>query len=234
MRWHLLRRIFNRHTIICYITAVCLMLILVGERDSAITFFQGFSVSNGMGRLDLLKVMEWNLCILPPISASLLFVIQELGVLSSYTVLRTRTIRFWWMVRFAAVIIINYVFFFFSAMTLFLSDGSAIQWETWLRTAALFPLHTTLLSVLCCTGILLFSSRAAVIIYLLIEAVFLLFGLVHPPISLFLIPFWGMVEAMGSFWRYAVIGSLFLFVVLNFNLICWLSRHNPAANPQNK
>lgn len=234
MRGYFLSRIFNWYTAICCIVAVCLMLFLFCVRSSTTILFQGFSAANSMGRLDLLKTMEWNLCILPPVSASLLFIAPELGVLSTYTVLRTSTMRRWWLARFGAMAMINYVFFFFALGVLTLFAGNTMQWAQWLPTAALFPLHTTVLSALCCCGILLSSSRAAVIIYLLIEAGLLLIGLALPPVSLFLIPYWGMVQAMGSSWGYAVVGSLFFLAAFNTGIIWWLGRHNPAENSKNK
>lgn len=46
--------------------------------------------------------------------------------------------------------------------------------------------------------------------------------------------YWGMAQAMGDSFSSAVAVSVFLLIVLNLGIIYWLSRHNPAANPQSK
>ena len=111
MKGRLFTRVFDLHTLTCYLTAIALMLFLVGGHRSPLSFFMGFSAQDGVGGLDILKTMEWNLCVLPPVSASLLFLMPELGTLSTYTILRSKNIRSWWLMRLAAVVVINYVFF---------------------------------------------------------------------------------------------------------------------------
>ena len=114
MKGRLFTRVFDLHTLTCYLTAIALMLFLVGGHRSPLSFFMGFSAQDGVGGLDILKTMEWNLCVLPPVSASLLFLMPELGTLSTYTILRSKNIRSWWLMRLAAVVVINYVFFLFA------------------------------------------------------------------------------------------------------------------------
>lgn len=234
MKGRLFTRIFDRHTLTCYLTAIALMLFLVRGHRSPLSFFMGFSAQDGAGGLDILKTMEWNLCVLPPVSASLLFLMPELGTLSTYTILRSKNIRSWWLMRLAAVVVINYVFFLFALILLSLISGPDLMWAEWCMVAVLFPLHTTLLAVLCAGGMILFASRAAVILYLFIECGLLAVGMAYPPISLFLPPYWGMEQAAGNNCSSSVALSLILLIVLNLGIVYWLGRHNPAANPQSK
>lgn len=234
MKGRLFTRVFDRHTLTCYLAAIALMLFLVDGHRSPLSFFLGFSAQDGAGGLDILKAMEWNLCVLPPISASLLFLMPELGTLSTYTVLRSKNIRRWWLMRLAPVVVINYVFFLFALVLLSLVPGSYLLWTEWSVAIVLFPLHTTLLSILCAGGMILFASRAAIILYLLIECGLLMVGTAYPPVSLFLPPYWGMAKAMGNNFSSAVAVSLFLLVAVNLGILYWLSKHNPAANPQSK
>lgn len=231
MKGHLFIRIFNRHTLVCYLSTITLIFFLAGGQRSPCSFFLGFSALDSAGGLNLLKIMEWNLCVLAPVSASLLFLMPEMGPLSTYTILRTKTIRHWWIMRLAAVVAINYVF---SLIGLFILPGRDMQMAEWLLAMVLFPLHTTLLSTFCAGGMLLLSSRAAVIFYLLVEGGLLVIGMAYPPVSLFLLPYWGMAQAIGAHWGAVVAVSLLLFAVLNLCILYWLDRHNPAANPQYK
>lgn len=233
MKGSLLTRVFDRHTCTCYFAAITLMLILAGGHRSPLLFFMGFSAQDGAGGLDILKTMEWNLCVLSPVSASILFLMPELGALSTYTIVRSKNIRRWWLMRLAAIVAINYAFFVFALLLLSLTSGTEMLAE-WSTVAVLFPLHTTLLSSLCAGGMVLFTSRATIIIYLLIECGLLVVGMAYPPISLFLPPYWGMAQAMGNSFCSAVAVSVFLLIVLNLGILYWLSRHNPAANPQSK
>ena len=43
-----------------------------------------------------------------------------------------------------------------------------------------------------------------------------------------------MAKAMGNNFSSAVAVSLFLLVAVNLGILYWLSKHNPAANPQSK
>ncbi len=235
MKKNLLLRIFDRHTLACYFGALALMLFLAGGKLSSLSFFLGFAPEkNSFSGLDILKAMEWNLCVLPPVAASMLFLMPELGLLSTYTIMRSKNICRWWLMRLTAVIIINYVFFFFVSGLLYLLPGSDVPKAEWCAAAALFPLHTTLLSVLCAVGMILFSSRAAVILYLIAECGLLAAGTAYFPFSFYLLPFWGMARAMGDHLVPAAAVSLFLIIITNLGILCILSRHNPAANPQSK
>lgn len=127
-----------------------------------------------------------------------------------------------------------YVFFLFALVLLSLISGAELLLAEWSTAAVLFPLHTTLLSSLCAGGMILFTSRATIIFYLLVECGLLAVGMAYPPVSLFLPPYWGMAQAMGDRFSSAVAVSVFLLIVLNLGIIYWLSRHNPAANPQSK
>lgn len=114
MKGRLFTRVFDHHTFACYFAAIALMLFLVGGHRSPLLFFMGFSAQDGAGGLDIMRTMEWNLCVLPPVSASILFLMPELGALSTYTIVRSKNIRRWWLMRLAAVVVINYVFFLFA------------------------------------------------------------------------------------------------------------------------
>lgn len=234
MKGRLFTRVFDHHTFACYFAAIALMLFLVGGHRSPLLFFMGFSAQDGAGGLDIMRTMEWNLCVLPPVSASILFLMPELGALSTYTIVRSKNIRRWWLMRLAAVVVINYVFFLFALVLLSLISGAELLLAEWSTAAVLFPLHTTLLSSLCAGGMILFTSRATIIFYLLVECGLLAVGMAYPPVSLFLPPYWGMAQAMGDRFSSAVAVSVFLLIVLNLGIIYWLSRHNPAANPQSK
>lgn len=234
MKERLFTRVFDYHTFACYFAAIALMLFLVGGHRSPLLFFMGFSAQDGAGGLDIMRTMEWNLCVLPPVSASILFLMPELGALSTYTIVRSKNIRRWWLMRLAAVVVINYVFFLFALVLLSLISGAELLLAEWSTAAVLFPLHTTLLSSLCAGGMILFTSRATIIFYLLVECGLLAVGMAYPPVSLFLPPYWGMAQAMGDSFSSAVAVSVFLLIVLNLGIIYWLSRHNPAANPQSK
>jgi len=113
MKGRLFTRVFDHHTFACYFAAIALMLFLVGGHRSPLLFFMGFSAQDGAGGLDIMRTMEWNLCVLPPVSASILFLMPELGALSTYTIVRSKNIRRWWLMRLAAEVGIYYVFFFF-------------------------------------------------------------------------------------------------------------------------
>lgn len=236
MRISYVKQILCRRTLISYGVAVGLMLVLAAAQASPEEFFAGFSAQSSMGRLDFVEAMKWNLCTLPPVSASILFMESELGVFSTYTVLRIRSMSCWYLVRFLAIAIANVAFFLLAlTMIALIRMKNILLWDELIRVTILFPLHTILISVLCCGAMLVFSSgRAAVGAYLFIEGGLLTLGLMFASISPFLMPFWGMEHTVGDKWGVAVCGSIVLLAALTVGMIHWLCKYNPAANPQNK
>lgn len=226
MRKHLLLRPFDRYTLCCYFGAVALILFLAEGQNVPTILFQGFSVVNGTGGLDLLSAMLWNLCVLPPVSVSILYIIHEFEVLFFYTVLRSKSILHWWLARFTAIVFLNYAFYCFVQIILTLTRCNHLIPEQTFKIAILFPLHTTLLSTLCCGGAILFSSRGAISLYLLMEGVLVMIGMVYPPISPFLIPYWGMTCATGDFWVSPVLASLVLLLIFNIAVIWYIKKHH--------
>lgn len=235
MRISYVKQILCWRTLICYCVAVCLILFLATDQTSPEEFFAGFSAQSSMGRLNLVMAMKWNLCTLPPVSASILFMKSELGVFSTYTVLRTSSMIRWYLARFLAIVVANITFLFLAlAIIALVRTKNILLWDELIHVGTLFPLHTILISVLCCGATLVFSSsRAAVGVYLLIEGGMLTLGLAFAPASLFLLPFWGMERAVGVKWGVAVCGSVVLLAVLTVGIIHRLRNYNPAANPQN-
>lgn len=70
--------------------------------------------------------------------------------------------------------------------------------------------------------------------YYLYEHTIAMAGESVPGEEIFTLGYWGMAQAMGDSFSSAVAVSVFLLIVLNLGIIYWLSRHNPAANPQSK
>lgn len=234
MKIHLLLRPFDRYTVSCYLGAVALMLFLSIGQDAPPSLFQGFAAAGGMGGVDLLGTMLWNLCVLPPVSACILYMLHEFETLFPYTILRSRTLYRWWMLRFAVILFLNYAFYFFAQLALTITRGNPLLLSEAAELAALFPLHTTLLSTLCCVGIVRFSSRGAIVSYLLVEGVLVIIGMAYPPISHFLLPYWGMTRSVGEQWILAVLGSLLLLAALNVAMIWLVRRHTLGAGTHDK
>ena len=43
--------------------------------------------------MDIIGIIRWNLCVLPPIAASILFMDMEMGVLQIYTMIRSENTK---------------------------------------------------------------------------------------------------------------------------------------------
>ena len=226
MRKHLLLRPFDRYSLCCYFGAVALILFLAEGQNVPTILFQGFSVVNGTGGLDLLSAMLWNLCVLPPVSASILYIIHEFEVLFFYTVLRSKSILRWWLVRFASIVFLNYAFYCLAQILLTLICHNQFISEQGFKIAMLFPLHTTVLSILCCHGVVLFSSRGAVAFYLLVEGALVIIGTTFPRICPFLLPYLGMICIVGDVWIATALASLLLVAILNVSIIWRIKKRN--------
>lgn len=238
----IITRIISWRTIATYI-AVFLLLIITAPKGVSITeLLGGFSAIGGMRQLNILGIMRWNLCVLPPVAVSILFMSSELGPLSAYTVIRAARIKTWYLVRSCAVIFINLIYisiFIFLGATF----GLNIRSEP-LRLYQLilvFPMHTTLMSGI---SVMLLtvcrSSKASIFAYFAVEGAMVIGGSVFPSASKYLLPFWGMAQSEGlllsnrGYHLLITVGITVLFLaLLTLISVKWLQSNNPAANPRN-
>lgn len=238
----IITRIISWRTIAAYI-AVFLLLVITAPKGVSITeLLGGFSAIGGMGRLNILGIMRWNLCVLPPVAVSILFMSSELGPLSAYTVIRAASIKTWYLVRLCAVIFINLIY-----ISIFILLGAAFGLNArseplrLYQLILMFPMHTTLvagISVMLLT--VCRSSKASVFAYFVVEGGMVIGGSVLPSASKYLLPFWGMAQSEGlllpnrGYHLLITVGTTVLILILLVSVsIKWLRSNNPAASPRN-
>lgn len=223
--------------------AIFLLLIITAPKGVSITeLLGGFSAIGGMRRLNILGIMRWNLCVLPPVAASILFMSSELGPLSTYTVIRAASIKTWYLVRLCAVILANliYIFAFILLGAAFGLNAGSEPFRLY-QLMLVFPMHTALMSSI---SVMLLTvcrlSKASIFVYFVVEGVMVIGGSVFPGASKYLLPFWGMVQSEGlllsnrGYHLLITVGmTVLIFILLTSITIKWLQSNNPAASPRN-
>ena len=75
-----------------YTVVIILLFAVTPGQKGVINILAGFSPQESRG-LDIIGIIRWNLCVLPPIAASILFMDMEMGVLQIYTMIRSENIK---------------------------------------------------------------------------------------------------------------------------------------------
>ncbi len=197
--WKIISRILDRRAITIYFAAWLLFFTVMPGQKGAMDLLGGFSPQESRG-LDILGIMRWNLCVLPPVAVSILFMDVEMGVLRVYTMVRSGSVGKWYLPRFIGIVAANLVY-----LLLFVGIAEAgVGSGDYKRNGfglflAVFFLHSFLMSVV--SVALCGKSRrvhTAVVFYLLVEGIMVVIGDIFPRAAACLPPYWGMIRQVGG------------------------------------
>lgn len=90
--WRIAGRILDRRAIMIYFAAWLLFFAVTPGHKGAMAILGGFSPQESRG-MDILGIIRWNLCVLPPVAVSILFMDVEMGVLRVYTMVRSGSMK---------------------------------------------------------------------------------------------------------------------------------------------
>lgn len=233
-------RILSSRGLAMYLIAYVLLLITTG-RASVVDILGGFSPERSFG-LNVLGIMRWNLGVLPPVIIGILFMSSELGKLSCYTVIRSKSINRWFLLRYTCIVLADVVYLlFFVIITTVFGYNAGCGIKGICLFMLVFSVHTILISTLSVSLLAVFKShRIALLSFFIVEGVMPAVGSVFPSASKYLLPFWGMandeelISLNKIFYLSAtVVISILLSVLLVIAVLKRLRVNNPAANSQN-
>lgn len=224
-----------------FIIAYILLLVTAPRPVSIVEILGGFSPTRSTG-LNVISIVRWNLCVLPPAIVSILFMTSELGKLSCYTIIRAKSIKHWFLLRYTCIVLANIVYLLsFVLMTTALGYIAGCEIKSVCVLMLVFSIHITLISTISVILLVIFKShRLALLSFLTIEGGMVVVGSLFPSASKYILPFWGMannenlLSLNNSFYLSATVSiSVLLLVSLVIAALKWLQENNPAANPQN-
>lgn len=190
----MVRRILDRRTIALYAGFWLLLWTATPERRGAMELLGGFVPRESRG-LNILGIIRWNLCVLPPVAASILFMDAEMGALRIYTMIRSENVRKWFLPRLMGIAAANLVYPLLFAGLAAVAGSGDYKRDGFGIFLAVFFLHSFLMStvsvVLCGK-----SGRvhAAVVFYLFAEGILVVVGNLFPRTAACLPPYWGMIR----------------------------------------
>lgn len=234
MNVKIISRVLTPAIWIFYIIVGCL-IILTAETKTVLDIWGGFTPTGGMA-LNILGIMQWNICIMPPVVACNLFMIAEIGQLSIFTMAREHSVQKWYFKRYAAAVlsVFAYIAFVLLITTAF-GFNRSLQLEQLVRFVLCFSMHSVLLVSASIAVLIIYkSSKAALLLYLTIEGIMVIVGSAYPVISNYLFPFWGMAKNNGN--AFLIVKMLISFLLIILIVIAtsnYLGRNNPAETPQN-
>ncbi len=195
MRKKAIGRILNLKNILIYLLAYITLFLISEQGDSIVEICGGIPVSRSSG-LNVVQIMRWALCVLPPVAVSILFMDEELGVCVIYTVVRAKNIRQWWCVHWLGVFVINIMYpALFTAVSVLTGINRWIYGQNLALFFLVFEIHIFTMSVLSVLILFLCKSlNMSVLFFGVVEIAMVAIGSISPELSTYIFPFWGMVK----------------------------------------
>ena len=217
MNMKIINMMLNRRTITMYIVVIILLFAVTPGQKGVINILAGFSPQESRG-LDIIGIIRWNLCVLPPVVASILFMDMEMGVLQIYTMIRSENIKKWFIQRFMGIVIANlFYMLLFVVITELCAGAGDYKKKRFLLFLTLFFLHTlliSLVSVALCTRSK--NIYITIVFYLAVEGIMVVIGEFFPKIAAYLPPYWGMIRQVEN----ALSGTIsYLFLITGISAV---------------
>ena len=222
-------------TICTFYLLICCLLVATAEGKTVIDIWGGFVPSGGL-LSNVIGIVRWNICVMPPVMICNLFMIAETGILSTFTVIRETSLEKWFFKRYIAMVSSSFTYIALAIiLTTLLGFNKSLQLHQFFSFALLFSAHILLLISASVATLLIFrSAKAVLILYLIIEGIMVIIGTTFPVTSKYLIPYWGMAiedQTMTVAWKTAL--SLLITALSVLITIVFLKKHNPAETPKN-
>lgn len=199
MKGKMISRILDKRALMIYFAACLLICIVTPGQKSAMNLLGGLSPRESRG-LDIVGIMRWNLCVLPPVAVSILFMDMEMGVLRFYALIRTKNVKRWFLPRFTAIAAANLIYLFlFVALAEILAGSGEYKRNGFLLFLIIFFLHVFMMStvsVALCAGS--GGEAISVIFFLAVEGIMVVIGDIFPKTADYLLPYWGMIWQVGG------------------------------------
>lgn len=214
MNRKIIKQILDSRTIVIYFAACLLLFVVTPGQKSAMDILGGFSAQASMG-LNIPGIMRWNLCVLPPVAVSILFMDVELGPLRIYTMLRTKSARKWFIPRLAGIAVANllYLLLFIAAAELFGRSGTHRYFMIFLLAFFLHTFSMSVISVAICTQDR--GTHGAILFFLLVEGAMVVIGDIFSQIASYLPPYWGMIQQISS----TNLRAVYLFWIFGLSVV---------------
>lgn len=211
MKGKVIRRILDKRALIIYLAACLLLFTVTPGQKSVMNILGGISPQGSRG-LDMTGIMRWNLCVLPPVAVSILFMNVEVGALRIYTLIRTKTVRRWFLPRFAAIAAANLIYLFlFTVLAESCAGSGDYKRKHFYIFLAVFFLHSLMMSVV--SAALCVRSGGvslSVIFFLAVEGIMVVIGDIFPQTAAYLLPYWGMIQQIGETYENSVLSLLLI------------------------
>lgn len=199
MNTKIICRVLDRRALIIYFAACILLFVVTPGQRGVMDILGGFSPQEHRG-LDVLWIMRWNLCALPPVAASILFMDTEMGVFRVYTMIRAKSMKKWFLPRFVGIATANLAYLLLLMGFAEICAGSGDYKRNGFGLFLIvFFLHIFLMSIvsvaLCAKNR---NIHMAVIFYLSVEGIMVVIGDIFPRTAFCLLPYWGMVRQVSG------------------------------------
>ncbi len=232
-----IKRIVSLRCIYVYITVLVALIFIKGvDTDNLLVELLGGIPSNDGGYgINIFEIIYWNMVVLPPISTSILFMMEETGALSSYTMIRSQRIGLWWTGRFIPMMIANLLYIAVAILIVWVLGGISFD-DSFFTVVFLFSLHTTMVSAILATLLVVTQSVPFVIVvFAMIELFGVAVGSLSSDLGKYTLALWGMANNSYYFFEdgythiWITSGVMVVIIACSYAMTGqWLRKHNPT------
>jgi len=194
--WKMIGRILDFRAVALYLLTILILIFTNQSGAPSLTdLLGGVPRSGSVYSLDVYGMIKWCVCVFPPVAASVLFMLQETGIFSGYTVIRYKNVKMWMITRLGAVIAANMFYFILCVIFTTVTGSNAhLAMTAIAHIALIFQIHTTMLSFLSVSALMITRKPAIpLIVFFIITGVTVMLGTTVPTLSKYMIGLYGMV-----------------------------------------
>lgn len=164
--------------------------------NTSIDEIYGGISSTSNSQTNVILIMRWGLCVLPPLVCCVLFMKEELQSVAVFTVVREKTIQQWWCKRWNHIGWINVLYLVVFEGVYVLENLLGVNHVHFNILRILpFGAHVYSMSVMSVIILTKFRSFKWVSFFFgMIEIFFVVIGVSSRALSSFIYPFWGMMN----------------------------------------
>ncbi len=207
------RRCAKIQAIIFFLYWLLICLFYFAAKSDIMSFVGGIGESNR--QVNLIGIIKWNLLVMPPITACVLyqtFIDSDMSIIIKH---RYGSFKRLWRNNISLFAVINYIYAVIPAAVIAIDDFSSAIYVT-----AILPLFTLSVSVICSSAICAISSmRYTIYIYMLVCGITPILITVYPQWAKYIYASYGMVLQSEKFCSNGINSAIGVLILLLVNFL---------------
>jgi len=182
-------------TVFLHMLPLLFVVFVMADDKSVIRTFGGISDVKTSIAASLQEIMTWNLCVISPVLLCYRIFNIEFSTVRFNTIIRSGKIDHWWKKRTILIVFFNIGYSLLIILMDMIVNYDAPHPWLYVNFFIAFTTHILFLSYIAILTLILNSRlQWSIILYLIIEIIFIIFGIELSSWRKYLLPYWGMIN----------------------------------------